>query len=246
MSVSDDNRFPDEVSDRLNSLFGDSPPATQIEIDPATISQDREPPIDAPASARFSNLKAVILSIEWEISDETMNALLAEVRHLEAISSKQPLIVSFLRLLNSVGGYIARKKERAHPDSIRLLHSVYDRLETVLMSADMHPSDIKKILAEEIQKFNRLKQQLLSKVPPSSSVPDGDENTTAPPSGPDHGETGRMTDGTDHPATPEVNREPFHAGAAASDPAILARLNEIETLLVNEFKKIREDLKRIR
>ena len=61
----------------------------------------------------------------------------------------------------SVGEYIRKKKVTAHPDSIKLLHSVYDALDKVVTSPEMTEAEKKFLLSNEVKKFKKLKKQIL-------------------------------------------------------------------------------------
>lgn len=174
MTQNGGEKFSSEVNSRLSELFGEKGPPVKTADDagrngPAPAAEKEPAPAvpsekDGPTPdgfLPFRELKSILLSIEWEITDEIMRRLIDETEGLRQSFSVDPLIVSFLKLLGSVGKYIGNKKANAHPDSIRLLHSVYAQLETVLMSSSMTESEVKMILAGEVQKFKALKRKLM-------------------------------------------------------------------------------------
>ena len=88
---------------------------------------------------------------------------------------------SLLKLLDSVGKYINAKKATAHPDSIKLLHSIHANLQRVVTSKTITVSQSSQILSTEIAKFKNLKQQLLKKAePPPSKAVTTDVNINGP------------------------------------------------------------------
>lgn len=113
-----------------------------------------------PPDSPFIDLNAIVLSIEWEITDEIMASFLAEVEKLKASFSGDKIMTSFLQLHGSVGKYISARKVAAHPGSIKLLHSVHEGLLKILLANDLQMPEKQKILSEEINKFKILKQQI--------------------------------------------------------------------------------------
>jgi hypothetical protein len=63
-------------------------------------------------------------------------------------------------LLEAIGKYILQKKAQTHPDSIRLLQSIYRDLEILLLSKGVSETARRNILADEIAQFKRLKEKL--------------------------------------------------------------------------------------
>ena len=141
----EDTETETAVSDRLDDLFGDgsggggmpeerekvrprkekSPPAPKKE-------KSREIRLDADNSP-IKELKSVVLSLEWEITDQVMQRLTEEISNLEDVYKVDKIVVAFLQLLGSLGKYIQKKKADAHPESISLLNSVYEHLEKAIL-----------------------------------------------------------------------------------------------------------------
>ena len=114
-----------------------------------------------PQDSSFTELSAIILSIEWEITEQTMNSLISEINRLKKIHKDNKIIYSFLQLNGSVGKYIRSEKVNSHPASINLLHSIYRGLEKVATSPEMTKADMKMILSAEVEKFKELKQRVI-------------------------------------------------------------------------------------
>jgi hypothetical protein len=123
-------------------------------------SQNIEPSTNSAMKAvmPLRGLKAVMLEIEWEITDDTMTRLIDQANRLKKMFSKNKILLLFLQLLISVGKYIKAKKAHAHPDSIHLLNSVYTSLEHVFLSTAMTGKEKKGLLLIEVDKFNKLKE----------------------------------------------------------------------------------------
>lgn len=178
-----------EVDSRLNDLFGDDDRSTEepdsvvsdegeesaekgdesakeVDMDEFPSEQDIMPEtendraaIDVEYSA-IRELKSVVLSLEWEITDQVMQKLSEEIARLEKLSRDDKIVVAFLQLMDSLGQYIRKKRANAHPDSISLLHSVYDNLEKVYISEGLTDVIKKKMLIAEVNKYKQLKEQI--------------------------------------------------------------------------------------
>ena len=108
----------------------------------------------------FRELKALLLSIEWEITDHAMDSLINEIRNQETACQDDRILVTFLQLLGSVAKYIKVNKSKAHPKATRVISLVYTALEKVALSEDMAQAEKEKILLEEVGRFKRLKEEV--------------------------------------------------------------------------------------
>ncbi len=174
----DDGSLGAEVSSRLDELFGDddsevtpvsidysnvvsvsdeSQRKTRKSVKPVAVSDADNLDEDSP----IRNLKALVFSIDWEITDETMLDFLAETKRLEQKYKDDKILSLFLKLHESIGKYIKAKKARAHPDAMKFVASVYKKFEKVLLSPGMKASQKKQLLTGEVKKFKDFKQRVL-------------------------------------------------------------------------------------
>ena len=144
----DKDDFRSQVEDRLEHLFRE---------DSLEATDERAGLVEHP----LKGLKAVMLSIDWEITDSTMDSLLNEIKNVEFIYSEDKIILTFLQLLGSTGRYVKANKGRAHPEATRLINSVYEALERVALTEGMSRSHKEKMLLEEVAKFKKLKEQVM-------------------------------------------------------------------------------------
>jgi len=108
----------------------------------------------------LKDLKAEVLSIDWEITDKVMTRFINEVERLRETYRNDKVLLVFLRLLDSIGNYVKINKGKAHPNAIKLLNSVYNSLEKVLQLKGTTEEEREKILSIEIERFKRLKAQI--------------------------------------------------------------------------------------
>ncbi len=185
---------------------------------------------DQVQKSSFSNLDAIILSIEWEITEQTMTGLISEINRLKKIYKNNRIIYSFLQLHDSVAKYIRAKKVNSHPDSIKLLHSIYNALNKVTTSSEMTETKMKSILSAEVKKFKELKQKVISNV---TSLPK---------------EVGAKPTSIARPQQlqkkGDYRKSEIEAEAVTFDKALGFVLEELKKTIKTEFAALRKELKR--
>ena len=237
----DKGKLTSELSDRLDDLFSEEDDAPILEpdgLEPDVPEEDHgdeggkpvsESGVTAqtgPKESPLIELDAIVLSLDWEITDENLEKLLSEIERLKELYRDSRLPYMFLQLHGSVGRYIASKKVDAHPDSIKLLHSVHAGLEKVFMNPDISELEKKKILSEEVKKFKGLKHEIML-----SKSMGADEIETTPV---------KKTLATATPAQPPAltDRE-----VSKYDRIDQAFMEEIKQLIKEEFKELKAEIK---
>jgi hypothetical protein len=153
MARKKDRSVSSEVESRLEELFteDDGP-------DDDNIFEESEPADDG-----LRALKSAILYIDWEINDKTMSSLMDQIKLLSKIYQQDRILTLFLQLLGKLGIYIKTQKVNAHPNSIKLLNSVYQSFEKAVTDPKLSDSDRKKLLQKEVNRFLELKEQISKK-----------------------------------------------------------------------------------
>jgi len=234
-----------EVSSRLDELFGDeesdsssiseapqapasdASAADQAAIDytPSTPDQPDQPdqPDHPEAPSPVDALKALVFSIDWEITDVTMKEFLKEVKRLKTKYADDRISLMFLKLHESLGKYIKARKVKAHPDALKLLTSIYQQFEKTFLSPELSDAEKKKMVSKEVKKYKRFQQQVLATEKASK--------TRGAVSG---------------PAASEAGREPAQPSAAMSQESREMAdyiLDELKQTIKSEFKALRQLLK---
>ncbi len=223
--------FRSQVEDRLDHLFQeDFPEATE---EPVGLGEHP-----------LKNLKAVLLSIDWEITDSTMDGLLNEIKNVEYMYAEDKIILTFLQLLGSVGRYVKANKGKAHPEATRVINSVYEALEKVALTEGISRAEKEKMLLEEVAKFKKLKEAVVlrkaeKKEPAVSEV----KPPPAPPpaSAPEEKEI---------PVAETPVREKLPVEASSVDFAKMSpheafayALDEIKSVIRSEFRALRAEIR---
>ena len=224
-----------EVEHRLDRFFGEEDTPGKPPRKPARETAKME-------TSPIQDLKSVILSLEWEISDQVMQKLGEEIQKLEETHRSDKIVVAFLQLLGSLGKYIRKKRAEAQPESIRLLNSVYENLETVLLSSDLGEAEKKKMLVAQVNQYKKLKEEIKT---PSGGARAVAEEAAAREAVPAPDEPSRA--GADD-SDPDAMRIP---GSGSDDPAemrhreMIHALADLRKTVQEELRALRQDLQRI-
>jgi hypothetical protein len=232
----EEDNFRSQVEDRLDHLFQEDSPETTEEH----VGLGEHP---------LKGLKAVLLSIDWEITDSTMDSLLNEIKNVEYVYSEDKIILTFLQLLGSIGRYVKANKGRAHPEATRVINSVYEALEKVALTEGMTRAEKEKMLLEEVAKFKKLKElvmlrKLEKKEPAVSEVtpPPPPPPAPSPAPAPEEKEIPMMESPAPEKAETKAGVEARFAEMSPHE-AFAYALEEIKDVIRAEFRALRAEIK---
>ncbi len=126
------------------------------------LSTDNESPI--------SRLKSLVLSIDWEITDDVLRQFNEELVDLKSIWAGEAINLVYVQALEKISKYIYQKKADAHPSAIKLLLTFYYNLEKIVSSVDLSEGQKRDILLEDVKRFENFKRQI--KVYPTPDSPE--------------------------------------------------------------------------
>jgi hypothetical protein len=204
-----------QVKTRLDALFEEGQ-TQDVELGKNENSENR-------GAAQLRELRAVVLAIDWEITDSVMASLIRQIERVKDQCGSDQTVETLLKLLESLGKYIQRHKSRAHVDAIKVLNSAFEALEKVLTSDGITESEKKDLLSREVSRFRKLKKQIAKQV--SKTV----DKTSS-------------SEGCQHSQRLQAS--------AKTDPHSIEGLTQaVQSLTITiqaEFKRIRADLERIK
>jgi len=219
------SKVDSDLANRLDTLF-DEDDQEEKSVDEKGHSKD---PLD--------ELKSLVMSIEWEITDDVMERFLSQIDSLKTRLGEDRILIMFLQLLGSLGLYVKTNKGKAHPIAFKLLNSVYNSFENAASPGKISPSEKKKLLYLELNKYKELKEQIESSRGPEVE-----------PSRPPAAAVGALNDpqtggGTDQKATPVGNsaKEATAVTRQYFDEAI----RELKKVILKEFNAIRDDIAKL-
>jgi hypothetical protein len=138
-----------ELENRLDDLFGDN-----------SVAPPEAEDNDIAAHYPLAELKNIILSIDWEITDEVLGKLLQQIKDLKLTYKHDKIVLTFLQILNSLGDYIKTNRAKSHPKTFKILNSVFSSLDKVVLSREMPETAKKKLLRAEMNRYKELRTQI--------------------------------------------------------------------------------------
>ncbi len=125
----------------------------------------------------ITRLKTIVLSIEWEITDDILRELNEELRELRKIWSQDRINLVYIQVLDKLSKYIYQERADANPNSIKLLISFYTNLEKIVLEENISEEDKKKILMEDVERFEKFKKIIGRSKKSSEEIQPGVDNT---------------------------------------------------------------------
>ncbi len=142
--------FASDLENRLDDFFNDDAPNGKKNKD--------KPKVD---DFPLKELKSIVLAIDWEITEEVLANLIANIDTLLEKFSQDKVNHTLLLLMKALGKYIKSHKSKAHPDTIKRMMSVYSTLEKMVLPNKFSPAEKEQALNDEINQFKILKQKVL-------------------------------------------------------------------------------------
>jgi len=201
-----------ELESRLDELFReDAPPAVPA---PPAVSATPAMTPDNP----LGELKKTVLSIDWEITPETLDSFQDHIRLLKEVFQRDKIISMFLQILGSLGQYVKASRGNVHPSTFMVLNSVFARLEEIVTSPAMPASVRKKLLQAEMTGYQELRDKILKRRASVQPSPTG--RATAP--------------------TPAATPAP---GAAVPPETLAQAIEELKAFIRSELNTLKEELR---
>ncbi|MCX5882927.1 MAG: hypothetical protein NTU74_14335 [Deltaproteobacteria bacterium] len=214
-----------DIEKHLDDFFGPDNPTGLSAVDSK---------MESPSESPLTSLKSIVLSMDWEITDPILKEFNQELKRLNAVFQQDGIVMKSLQILEAIGKYIQKNKSRTHPDSIRLLQSIYRDLEILLLSKGISETVRRNILIDEVAQFMKLKKKLAVPFKPTTGYLAGETEIA-----------------TTSPGSP--SSEPAPQAKIVSDServssleAVLHALEEIKNYIHTEFSTLRAELKLLR
>lgn len=130
-------------------------------------------------------LKTMILSIDWEITEVSIDRLLNQINSMKTDYENDPNITTLLRIEEALGKHLQLRKADAHPNTLNVLKSTYHALEQVIRSK-ISDDGRKTLVRRCIDEFKALKKDctatnLKAKLTGSKDAPSAHPPTDASP-----------------------------------------------------------------
>lgn len=155
-SQNDPNRPGMDEVDDLTRFLDEDFGTEEVDLFEFTSGEEESP---------LTQLKTIVLGLDWEITDETLQDLADEIEHLRHLEQFEHDKVSqvYLQALDKIGNYILTEGAYAHPNSIKLLMSLYYDFEKITSSEIITGAEITALLKADVRKFKILQYQIAQK-----------------------------------------------------------------------------------
>jgi hypothetical protein len=149
LSNSNINSITSEVENRLDHLFSDEGESPEF-------IEARDGVEESP----LKELKANLLSMDWEISDQIMGNSIAQISALKLSYKEDGVLLYLFKILGSLCKYIRNHGADSLPDAMKMVKSVYNAIESIVILRDVTELEKKKVLLSEVRKFKELKRKI--------------------------------------------------------------------------------------
>lgn len=147
-----------------------SPPS--LATAPAGPTQDKAPVMPVNETDHVKLLKAAILSLDWEVTNESLKQYNVQLSHFREKVADNRFALVLVQGLQALGDYIGEERAEAHPEAFTLLHSFDEALELIaqLQNSSTDQNKVQEILVDQINRLNNLK--LLISGPSTAKIDD--------------------------------------------------------------------------
>jgi len=226
-----------ELEDRLDDLFGE---------DEDTMEDSQK---DSQAqNYTLSELKNLVLSIDWEITDELLQRFLQQLEDLKLTYEHDKIVLTFLQILSSLGEYIKTNQGNAHPKTFKILNSVFSRLDKVVREEDLTEAGKKQLLRLEMSRYKKLREQV---VRDKASISREKKATPLPADKPEHfkaKEESAVPETSPAEPSTELAQEELPVSdqlQRVSSQALAEAVEELKKYIHIEMEALKEDIKRL-
>ena len=108
----------------------------------------------------LTRLKSIILSLDWEISEDILQELSEEIDDLQQMWQEDKIASVYLQGLKKIGDYLRTEGAYAHPNAIKLLLTLFYNFEKIISSQDITGETISSLVKTDVRKFKILQYQI--------------------------------------------------------------------------------------
>jgi pilus assembly protein FimV len=130
----------------------------------------------------LTRLKSIILSLDWEISDDILDELGEEVTNLQKMWEGDKVAQVYLQGIEKIGKYLRLEGAYAHVNAMKLLLTLFYNYEKIISSPNISGDEITTLVKSDIRKFKVLQYQIgqQSSTSPTVSAATSEPQVTTP------------------------------------------------------------------
>ncbi len=120
----------------------------------------------------LASLKSIVLSLEWEITDDAMREFLSQTEAIRDKCGEDQALKTFVQMLLALGKYIKKHKADSNPEAVRLLNATFQSFEKSF-EGDITESEKRELVDQRVREFMDLKRAIGTKSRMSHQEPKG-------------------------------------------------------------------------
>jgi len=105
-------------------------------------------------------LKNILLSIEWEVTDDVLSKYLNEIVLLQRLFQNNRYLKRLLQIQYFYGRFIKTYPDRIPLKTYRILYTLYDCMKNILANKKLSDFEKKKIVEQEIHRYKKFRKYL--------------------------------------------------------------------------------------
>ena len=152
-SQNDPNKPDEDTVDDLTRFLDEDFGTDEVDLFEFTSGEEESP---------LTQLKTIILGLDWEITDEALQDLADEIEHIRNLEQFQHDKVSqvYAQALDKIGNYLLTEGASSHPNAIKLLMTLFYDFEKITSSEHITGAEITALLKSDVRKFKILQYQI--------------------------------------------------------------------------------------
>jgi len=105
-------------------------------------------------------LKKILLSIEWEVTDDILSKYLNEIIRLHRLFQNNRYLKRLLQIQYIYGRFIKTYPDRIPLKTYKILYTSYDCMKNLLANKKLSDFEKRKIVEQEIQRYKNFRKYL--------------------------------------------------------------------------------------
>ena len=155
-SQNDPNKPGEGAVDDLTRFLDEDFGTDEVDLFEFTSGEEESP---------LTQLKTIILGLDWEITDEALQDLADEIENIRNLEQFLHDKVSqvYAQALDKIGNYLLTEGAYSHPNAIKLLMTLFYDFEKITSSEHITGAEITALLKSDVRKFKILQYQIAQK-----------------------------------------------------------------------------------
>ena len=153
MTDFNEQRFSVEIVKRLDEIFSD-----ETKIKKSAKKTNKMMCINS-----LYNLRILLLSIEWEITDDILSKYLNETIQLQRLFQNNRYLKRLLQIQYFYGRFIKTYPNRIPLKTYKILYTLYNCMNNILANKKLSDFEKKKIVEQEIHRYKNFRKYLTNK-----------------------------------------------------------------------------------